>query len=166
MLIIRRVIASVTVAAACILGVSGAAFAAVTTQTTVIRIPVSDTVSVICIDEPVLVTGYLQTTVNITQDASGGLTTVQTSTSQNLHGTGLTTGQEYRLVGAPFNNTISHSSSDSGVITFTNEAEANVIGQGQPASGPVARVRITEHVTVDANGNVTAVVSQGSQECF
>jgi hypothetical protein len=166
MLIIRAAIASAAVATACILGISGPALADATTQTTVIRTPVSDTVSLICLDEPVLVTGYLRTTFHITQDASGGLTTVQTSTAQDLHGTGLTTGQQYRIVGPPFNNTISHSSGGSDVTTFTNEVVANVIGQGQPGPGPVARVRITEHVTVNANGDVTAEVSQFSQECL
>jgi hypothetical protein len=162
---IRMAIVSTVAAIASIVGASGVASAAATPQTTVIRTPVSDTVSLICVDEPVFVTGYLQTTVHITQNASGGFTVVQTSSAQDFHGTGQTTGQEYRIVGPPFNNTISHSTSGSPATTFTNEVEASIIGQGQPNPGPVFHIRITEHVTVNANGDVTAEVSQFSSVC-
>jgi hypothetical protein len=143
----------------------GPAFGDATTQTTVVRTPVSEIVTgLICVDDPVFLTGYLQTTFHITDNATGGLTIVQTSSAQDVHGTGLTTGQEYRTVGPPYNNTISYSSSGSSVATSTNEAEGSIIGQGQPDPGPVFRIRITEHTTVNANGDVTAQISQYSEE--
>ncbi len=146
-----------------ILGTSGPALAAATTETTTVtRTPVSEIAEPDCVAEPVLLTGYLQTTIHMTEGASGG-TAVLTSAYQDFHGTGQVTGQEYRVVGTPFNNTIFHFSGDQ--TSVTNVTTANVIGQGQPSPGPVFRIHFTERVIENADGTETVLVEQFRSEC-
>ena len=92
------------------------------------------------------------------------MTFVEASTYKGLQGTGQVTGQEYRIVGSPFGNTILHSG-EPFPVTQTHVTTANVIGQGQPNPGPEFQIHIVEHFTVNANGDVTAEVVEFREQC-
>jgi hypothetical protein len=89
------------------------------------------------------------------------VTFVEASTYKAFQGTGQVTGQEYRIVGSPFGNTIVRSSGPF-PVTQTYVTTANVIGQGQPDPGPAFQIHIREHFTVNADGDVTAEVVESA----
>jgi hypothetical protein len=138
--------------------------AAATTETVVTRTPVEEVVSLVCVDEPVLVSGYTQTTTHLTTDGNGGTVFVQASTFAALRGTGQVSGQTYQSVGQPFGAVLR--SGGPFPVVETRATTANIIRVGQPDPGLAFRVHILEHVTVDANGTVTAEVVDFRAECF
>lgn len=166
--IMRNIVRSVVGAAittAGIVAATGLALAA-ETETVVTRTPIAETTTgLVCVEEPVFLEGEIQTTFHLTENSAGHVTFVQASTYKGLKGTGVLTGQKYRIVGTPFGNTIINSNGPF-PLEQTRVTTANVIGQGQPNPGPVFRILILEHFTVNANGEVTAEVVEFREECL
>jgi hypothetical protein len=142
-----------------------AAWGRATTETLVFRTPVSETVEgLACVDEPVFLTGEIQTVAHTRQDTAGGTHVVEITTNVNLQGAGQVTGQVYRVVGSPFGNTSQHFT-DPFPSTQTRVTTANVIRQGQPDPGLTFQIHILEHVTVNKDGEPTAVVTEFRERC-
>jgi hypothetical protein len=135
------------------------------TETVVTRTPVSEVASLVCVSEPVLLTGVIQTTFHATQDAGGGVTFTQTSAYVDVVGIGQMTGQNYRVVGQPFGNLV-FLSGETFPITEARVTTALIIGQGPANPGPAFSIQILEKFTINANGTVTAEVVQIRQECL
>ena len=159
---ISRPVVGAALASAWVIATAGPSLAAA--ETVVVRTPVSEIASLVCVDEPVLLSGEFQTTFHITENAAGHVTFVEVSTYKALEGAGQVTGQTYRVVGSPFGNTIINSNGPFPLET-TRATTANIVGQGQPNPGLVFHIHILEHFTVNANGEVTAEVVEFREEC-
>ena len=107
--------------------------------------------------EAVELSGTLHVLTHTTLDGSGGVHTKLHRQPQGVKGTGLTTGAQYQGTGATqeqFNGKVGE------VRTSVNNFR--LIGHG-PANKYL--VHQTLHVTVNANGEVTASVDNFSLEC-
>jgi hypothetical protein len=142
-------------------GPSSAAYAAAQTVTTVEKIPVEGTVFVPCAadgsGEDVHLAGKVNSVFHVTLDNAGGAHVKVHQNDQGISGTGLTTGDKYQRTGATnfeFNSKVGEEQTL--VFTF------NFIGQG---NGNNFLLHGTLHVTVNANGIVTADVDNISAEC-
>jgi len=108
--------------------------------------------------ETVHLTGELHSVFHVTEDESGGYHTVSHSQPQGVSGVGLTSGDRYQGTGVtrwttnfnvfPYND------------TFINNFR--IIGQG-PGNNYTIHHNI--HVTINANGDVTADVDNFKAEC-
>jgi len=114
----------------------------------------------VCVGETIHFTGLIHFTNHITQDASGGLHTVTHFNFIDVQGTGLVSEGQYRLPQA-LNGTI-HSNSGGFPIVQTEEVSSQVIGQGQL---PDFRSHFLLHITINENGDSTAVVDGATAEC-
>ncbi len=104
--------------------------------------------------------GNLHVLTHITFNGAGGITLKQHFQPQNLGGTGLTSGHNYRGVGVT-QETLNIAAAGLPVTsTFVNNFR--MIGQGP---GNNFHVHQLIHVTVDANGVVRAVVANSSVTC-
>jgi hypothetical protein len=133
------------------------AYAAAQTSTTVVKIPVDLTLFVPCAGEEVHLTGKVHLLIHVTLDNAGGAHVKLQDNDQGISGTGLTTGDKYHRTGASnfqFNTKVGDE--ETFVLIF------NFIGQG---NGNKLLVHVTHHVTVNANGIVTAEVEKMSIEC-
>ena len=140
---------------------AAAAAAAAQPVTRVEEIPVDETLFVPCAadgaGEGVHLTGRLHHLVHFTFDGAGGVHFKFHSSDQGITGTGLTTGDKYQRTGATnseFNAKVGEQSTV--VDSF------NIIGQG---NGNNFLLHVTLHITVNANGTVTAEVFDFSVEC-
>lgn len=107
--------------------------------------------------EEVHLTGYLHVTFSQTFDNAGGVHVKFHVNPQGISGTGLITGDQYRGTGVSqdqFNAKVGEE------YTFINNF--NIIGQGP---GNNALVHENFHITIDANGNLTAWVENSHSEC-
>lgn len=139
------------------------AYAAAAAQpvTRVEKIPVDETLFVPCAaggaGEEVHLTGELNNVVHFIINSTGGVHFKFHSSDQGITGTGLTTGDKYQRTGATnseFNAKVGEQSTV--VDSF------RVIGQG---NGNNFLLHVTLHITVNANGTVTAEVFDFSVEC-
>lgn len=138
-------------------GMTASAYAAAQTITTVENIPVDSNRIIPCAGEEVHLTGKLHLLIHVTLDNAGGAHVKLQENSQGISGTGLTTGDKYQSTGAnnfQFNTKVG----DEQTFVFS----FNLIGQG---NGNKLLVHVTQHVTVNANGIVTAEVENMSIEC-
>jgi hypothetical protein len=111
-----------------------------------------------CTGEPITLSGELNITNVVTADANGGFHFNYTLVPSQVRGVGAS-GATYKAVGGErehFNVTAGETLND----TYTNTF--NLISQG---GGDNFIVHVTFHVTVDANGDVTAEVVLDSAEC-
>src|SRR5205814_1743223 len=107
--------------------------------------------------EDVQLTGMIHDLLHITMDAAGGLHVKSHDNPQGVSGVGLTTGTEYRGTGV----TQEESNATAGVEdTFVNNFR--VVGQG-PDNNFLLHENF--HVTVNANGDVTASHDNLSVDC-
>jgi hypothetical protein len=124
--------------------------------------PFEQIVSVPCADggsgENVLLTGFLHVLVTQTVDARGSLHTTTHFQPMGVAGTGLTTGDVYRATG------ITRDSVNGLAVPFEATFVNNfrIIGEGR---GNNLLIHEVFHVTVDANGFLTALVDLVSVEC-
>jgi hypothetical protein len=129
--------------------------------TRVEEIPVDETVFVPCAaggtGEEVHLTGKLHHLVHFIINSTGGVHFKFQSSDQGITGTGLTTGDKYHRTGA------TNSEFNAKVGEETTVVDSfQVIGQG---NGNNFLVHVTLHITVNANGTVTAEVFDFSVEC-
>jgi hypothetical protein len=107
--------------------------------------------------EEVHLTGYLHVTFRQTFDNAGGVHVKMHANPQGISGVGLTTGDQFRGTGVSqdqFNLKVGEQS--------TSINNFNIIGKGP---GNNALVHSTFHITVNANGTVTAFVDNSHSEC-
>ena len=108
--------------------------------------------------EVVLLSGNLHLLTHFTEDGSGGFHLVDDANPQGLSGTGLTSGDKYQGTGG------TRFQLNSGPLPLTQTFVNNfrIIGEG---GGNDLLVHHNMHLTVNANGEVTAVVDNFSVEC-
>jgi hypothetical protein len=131
------------------------------TQTTNITNPYSETIFVPCAvggaGEFVTLSGTLHGVFRITIDANGGFHARNLSQLQQVSGVGLTTGDRYRGTGViqdSFHGTVGE--------VFTLVTSFQVIGQGADNNFVVHHL---VHLTVNANGTVTASINTRTVDC-
>src|SRR5579872_479922 len=127
-----------------------------------IDIPIDAHVAIPCAaggqGEIVALSGEVQMVFIVTSDASGGLHVETQSNNQGVSGIGTTTGDKYQGTGG--NRFSSNTNGASSEITFVNRFQ--LIGQGP---GNNLAIHETVHVTVNANGDVTASILSFDAEC-
>jgi hypothetical protein len=139
------------------------AFAA-TATTSSTKIPFQLVVFVPCADdgagEFVQLDGELHILVHTTIDDNGGIHLKSHFQPQGFGGVGLTTGDRYRGVGVTQDALTVHPGGFPATSTFVNNFR--MIGQGP---GNNFQVHQNVHMTVNANGDVTANVNNSSTTC-
>jgi hypothetical protein len=145
------------ISAALALGVQAAQSEVVVNES----IPIAITVFVPCADggagELVALEGDLHVLLTITEN-DNHLSIKAHSQPQGISGTGLTTGDSYQGTGV----TQDHFTTGLGAEAFTFVNNFRIIGQGP---GNNFLVHQTFHVTINANGEITATVDNFSAEC-
>jgi hypothetical protein len=135
------------------------------TNTTNTTLPISLTVFVPCANagagEIVALSGDLHDLFHVTISASGQVTVKFQDNPQGVSGVGQTTGDTYQGTGVT-QQMITFDGVDGFPFEFTFINNFRIIGQGP---GNNLLVHATEHVTVHANGEVTAVVTNLSVDC-
>jgi hypothetical protein len=125
-------------------------------------IPISIGVFVPCAmngaGEMVFLSGNLHTLFHFTDDGAGGFHGMNESNPQGVSGTGSSSGDSYQGTGV----TLSHFNTSGLPFNQTFVNNFRIIGQG---NGNNVLVHQTFHITVNANGQVTAVVDNFSAEC-
>lgn len=127
-----------------------------------VAVPFEFVVSVPCADggvgEDVVLTGFLHILITETVDRRGSLHTTTHFQPMGVAGTGLTTGDVYHATG------ITRDSVNGLAVPFEATFVNNfrIIGQGK---GNNLLIHQVFHITVDANGFVTALVDRVSVEC-
>jgi hypothetical protein len=129
------------------------------TVTTVERISVSGSFTVPCIDEEVAFSGDVQIVTHVTVDATGRTHVRSIFTAQGVKGVGLTTGAIYQIIDPTMANFF-FDGPPPFEIQFLHRHR--FIGQGQAGN-----LLLTEmvHLTVNANGTVTADLNNFRLEC-
>jgi hypothetical protein len=138
------------------------AYAAAKESTRVEQIPIDETVFVSCAadgsGEEVHLTGEIHTVIRfVTNSTTGGIHIKFHANDQGISGIGLTTGDRYHRTGATNSE---HNAKVGEEITVVDSF--NIIGQG---NGNNFLAHVTIHMTVNANGDVTAEVVKFSIEC-
>jgi hypothetical protein len=123
------------------------------------KVPFAAAVLIPCVPEVVVLTGELHTLITQEVDSDGGIHIKTHFQPQGLSGVGMVTGDKYQGTGVTQEHINDHSS-PAFEDTFVNNFR--IIGQGP---GNNLLVHTTFHVTVDANGVVTANVVNTSVEC-
>jgi hypothetical protein len=130
--------------------------------TSVDIVPFSTVVLVPCAldgaGELVLLEGSLHLVTHFTEDGAGGFHVMNEANPQGVSGTGLTSGDKYQGTGVTRSNFNVH-----GIPfnqTFVNNFR--IIGEG-PGNNLLIHQNV--HITVNANGQVTAMVDNFSAEC-
>jgi hypothetical protein len=114
-----------------------------------------------CTSEPItIVGGTFQLIVNSTTDANGGLHFDIRGNAQGVVATGATSGDSYRLAGDFWSEQTVRNASYPLVLTVVEVH--NAVGTG---SAQNFIVHIVRHLTIDANGDVTASVDGVSAAC-
>ena len=152
----------VTIAVACALVIPAAAASGKATVTTTNdRFPIDITVFIPCanagVGEDVDLSGNLHVLFHTTDDAQGGFHVKSHAQPQGVSGVGQITGDKYQGTGVTqdqFNAQVGEE------FTFVNNFR--IIGQGPGNNFLVHQVI---HVTVNANGEVTAEVDLFSEDC-
>jgi len=112
-----------------------------------------------CTPEPVAVSGKLHIVTETTTDGADGMHQAFTLNSRRVFGLGLISGARYRMVNVSTSH-FSETASDATIVTGTSEFK--MIGQG-PAANTTAFLEV--HVTMNANGEVTADSSHAHGNC-
>jgi len=123
------------------------------------KTPIAIGVFIPCSGDFVVLTGDLHTLITSETDANGGIHFKSHFQPQGISGIGVPSGDKYQGTGVTQSQT-NDSSSLAFETTFINNFR--IIGQGK---GNNFLVHQTIHVTVNANGDVTADVSNISVDC-
>jgi hypothetical protein len=148
---------SLAVVLALLLAFTIPAQAAVVTNTS---IPISLPVYIPCVPESVTLTGNLHVLTSVTVDGNSGLHVDILANPQGISGTGSVTGDKYQGTGETRTGFNVGPAGFPFETTFVNNFK--IIGQG---TGNNYIVHDTIHLTIDANGNVTATVTNTSVDC-
>ena len=124
------------------------------------KVPFATAVFIPCVPEFVVLTGELHILIAQEVDSDGGLHVKTHFQPQGISGVGSVTGDKYQGTGVTQEHINIHSS-PAFEDTFVNNFR--IIGQGP---GNNLLVHTTFHVTVDANGVVTANVLNTSVDCM
>lgn len=135
------------------------AFGQATTTTTNEDIPISGTVANNCNGDTVAYQGTLHVTNTLTTDSSGGFHLKTHTNFQDVSGTGVPSGLNYRVV-TTRNETVNDS--DSAQFETTVIQTIKAVSQ---TSAPNLFIHIVMHVTVNANGQTTSTVTEVTAEC-
>jgi len=129
--------------------------AAVTTNTS---IPITLFVDIPCAGELVVLNGPLHILSSVTFDRAGGFHMLGHFQPQGISGLGQTTGAKYQATGETEFQT------NAKAVPFETSFVNNfkIIGQGP---GNNLLIHENMHLTVNANGTVTAVIDNTSVEC-
>jgi hypothetical protein len=129
--------------------------AAVTTNTS---IPITLFVDIPCAGELVVLNGPLHILSSVTFDSAGGFHMLGHFQPQGISGLGQTTGAKYQATGETEFQT------NAKAVPFETSFVNNfkIIGQGP---GNNLLIHENMHLTVNANGTVTAVIDNTSVEC-
>lgn len=133
-----------------------------TSFTSSLVIPINIAVFVPCAvggaGELVQLSGELHSLFHFTDDGAGGYHVMQENNPQGVSGTGLSSDDKYQGTG------VTRYDFNAGSLPFNTTYVNNfrIIGQG---SGNNLLIHATFHVTVNATGEVTAVVDKFSAEC-
>jgi len=126
-----------------------------------IDMPIATDVLIPCVaggqDEIVALSGVVHLVFSVTTDSNGGLHINTHSNNQGVSGTGVMTGDKYQATGSS-----GFSSNTNGAGEFTFVDNFGLIGQG-PGNNFV--IRETAHMTINANGDVTANISSLTAAC-
>ena len=117
-----------------------------------------------CTGEEVLVTGELHTLYYVSQDSAGGLHVRSHGNIQGGTGVGLTSGDRYVLTNAR-NLETNNQFID---ILDTRASECTFVSYLQATTpGPKNNfyIRIQQHVTINANGEITVLREEMTTEC-
>ena len=127
-----------------------------------INIPINTDVVLPCAaggqDEIVALSGEVHMVFSVTSDSGGGLHIDTHSNNEGVWGTGLTTGDKYHATGG--NRFSSNTNGAASEVTFVNNFQ--LIGQGQNNN---LVIHETVHMTINANGDVTANIFNVDAEC-
>ncbi len=122
-------------------------------------VPFEVLVPIPCAGEAVLLMGELHTLITLTEDANGGIHMTLHFQPQNVSGVGIVSGDMYRGTGV----TRETVNTDTVAMETTFVNNFRIIGQG---TGNNLLVHAVFHMTVNANGDVTAEVDLMSSECM
>lgn len=103
-------------------------------------------------------TGEVHAVFSVTVDANGGVHISTHFNNVGVSGIGLTTGDRYHAAGP--NHFVSNSRGTQNELTFVNDFLLVA-----PGSGNNLRIHELVHVTVDANGEITAEVNSLAVDC-
>lgn len=130
-----------------------------------LKVPFSQAVFVPCaaggVGEVVVISGTLHTLLTMTVDKSGGVHMKFHFQPQGVVGSGLTTGNIYRGGGVTQGHQNIRADGLPFIDTFVNRF--NVIGT---AGAESFKIHNTVHVTVNANGDLSAEVDNSSTTCM
>lgn len=112
-----------------------------------------------CSGESVFLSGNLHVLVHVTFDGNGGAHFYEHFQPMGVSGEGLFSGRRYQATGETITRT---NFSSSGVVTDNFVNNFKIIGQGR---GGNFLVHANFHVTINANGDLTAFVDNASSEC-
>jgi hypothetical protein len=120
-------------------------------------LPIDAIVRPPCTREAVHISGTAHILFHITRDSTDGLHIKMQTNYQGVSGTGLTTGDKYQVIGVSQNE---YNSTVGSVETINNSLR--YISQGNRDN---LLIHALFHVTVNANGTVTASFLNFSREC-
>ena len=103
-------------------------------------------------------TGQVHAVFSVTVDANGGVHIATHFNNVGVSGIGLTTGDKYQAAGGDY--FVSNSGSTANEFTFVNNFLLVA-----PGSGNNVRVHELAHVTVNANGEITAETDNITVDC-
>lgn len=159
-----RILALLALAAALLASVAGAAptRAAANTATYQQTFPFATVypAQATCTGEPIRVGGEVHLVAHVTVDEHGGGVVVLHSNLQGASGTGLLSGTAYEVV--TVGNRHGEAVYGSLPQTFTTQVRSLVVAPGGQNNFAMTNAF---HVTINANGELTALVSDFSSEC-
>jgi hypothetical protein len=123
------------------------------------KVPITIIVSIPCVPEIVILTGELHVLTSSEVDSNGGIHFKTHAQPQGISGVGLVTGVKYQGTGVTQRHTTDHSG-PALETTFVNNFR--IIGQGPDNN---LLVHTTMHLTINANGELTANVLNSRSEC-
>jgi len=112
-----------------------------------------------CAEEAIAITGEFRITTMTVVDASGGIHATFTLVPVKVRGVGLTSGITYKAVGGERDT---FTSAANGAFTFNYTSMFNLVSQGSTDN---LQAFVTNHFTVDANGDVTVERFDVRAEC-
>ena len=127
-------------------------------RTSVFRLPFSTGVVIPCTGEAVTFGGTLNVAIHSSFDSSGGTHFTVHYNYQNVGGVDLVSGAKYRAA----NNDNITFEGGVGTTTFSEVHSFHLIGQG--SAGNLV-LFVHSHTTINANGDITAVVATLDSRC-
>jgi hypothetical protein len=144
-------------AAILVLGTVGSALAA---QVLNEQVPVDGTITNDCNGEQVAFQGFIHIREAVTTDASGGQHISITENGHDITGVGLTTGAKYVIPVALHEDVNVNGNNPENNVTLTETLD--VLAQGKV---PNFKIKVLQHVTINANGEITSMTSEFETSC-